>query len=163
MGRPEGVVDEDVGIRRQGRGEGRIVVLLRGMEPQVFQHEHFARTKAPDRILRAHAQRIAGDRDVATQQLGQALTDGAKAEPVLDLAVRSAQVADQDDPGTGLEQGRDGGDGSPDPRVVGHPAIGQRDVEIDPDEDPLAGDVGVANGQLVHAGALTAAVSRVAT
>ena len=38
----------------------------------------------------------------------------------------------------------------PDPRVVGDLAVRERDVEIDPHEDPFAGDVRVADGLLVH-------------
>ena len=43
-------------------------------------------------------------------------------------------------------------DRGPDARVVGDLAVGQRDVEVDADEDPLAGDVRVADGELVHRG-----------
>ena len=39
-----------------------------------------------------------------------------------------------------------------DARVVGDPAVGQRDVEVDADEDPFAGDVRVADRELVHRG-----------
>ena len=95
-------------------------------------------------------ERVAGDRDVAAEQLGQALTDRPESQPVLDLAVGPAEVAGQDDPRAALEQEVDGRNGGPDPRIVGHLAVGERHVEVDPHEDPLARDVGVADGQLVH-------------
>ena len=60
-----------------------------------------------------------------------------------------------------LEQGVDGRDRGPDPGVVGHPAVGQRHVEVHPDEDAFAGDVRVADRELVHAiGAGQAATGR---
>ena len=43
-------------------------------------------------------------------------------------------------------------DGGPDARIVGDPAVGQRDVEVDANEDPFAGDVRVADRELVHRG-----------
>ena len=42
------------------------------------------------------------------------------------------------------------GIGGPDARVVADLAVGQRDVEVDAHEDALAGDVRVADGELVH-------------
>ena len=39
-----------------------------------------------------------------------------------------------------------------DARVVGDLAVRERDVEVDADEDALARDVGVADGELVHDG-----------
>ena len=37
-------------------------------------------------------------------------------------------------------------------RVVGDLAVGERDVEVDPYEDPFVRDVDVADRQLVHVG-----------
>ena len=46
MGRPERVVDVDVGIRRQRGGERRVVLLLLGVEAEVLEEEHLARRGA---------------------------------------------------------------------------------------------------------------------
>ena len=51
----------------------------------------------------------------------------------------------------GRESSVDGRDRRADARVVGDLAVVERDVEVDADEDPLARDVDVADGQLVHA------------
>ncbi len=48
------------------------------------------------------------------------------------------------------QQGDDGRDRGPDARVVGDLAVGERHVEVDADEDAFAGDVDVADGELVH-------------
>jgi hypothetical protein len=74
------------------------------MEAKVLQEQHLTRAEALDRVLRADAKGIAGDRDIATEQLREALTDGSQAKAILDLPVRAAQVASQDDPSPTLEQ-----------------------------------------------------------
>ena len=48
MGRAERVVDVDVGVRRQGRGERRVVLLLLGVEAEVLEEQHLARPQALD-------------------------------------------------------------------------------------------------------------------
>ena len=95
-------------------------------------------------------ERVAGDRHVPAEELRQPLRDGPQAEAVLDLAVGPAEVAREDDPRAVGEQVVDGRDGGADARVVGDLAVLERDVEVDADEDALAGDVDVADGQLVH-------------
>ena len=50
-----------------------------------------------------------------------------------------------------------------DARVVGDLAVRQRDVEVDADEDALAGDVDVADGELVHGSGQAATGRRAAT
>ena len=96
---PERVVDVDVGVGREGRGEGRVVRLLLGVEAEVLEHQDLAGSEALDRVLRADPERVAGDRDVPAQELGQALPDRPQAQAVLDLAVRPPEVAGQDDRG----------------------------------------------------------------
>ena len=97
MGGPERVVDVDVGVRGEGRGEGRVVLLFLGVEAEVLEQQHLARPEALDRVLGADPERVAGDRHVPAQELGQDLPDRPQPEAVLDLAVRPAEVAGQDD------------------------------------------------------------------
>ena len=49
-----------------------------------------------------------------------------------------------------LSERRDRRDRRADARVVGDLAVGERDVEVDADEDAFAGDVRVADRELVH-------------
>ncbi len=148
--RPERVVDVDVGVGRELRGELRVVGLFLGVEPEVLEQQQLPRSQALEGILGAEPERVPRHRDVATQQFGEALADGPQAQAVGHLAVRPAEVARQDHPGTLLDEQQDGRDRGPDPRVIGDLAVGQRDVEVDADEDAFAGDVGVADGELVH-------------
>ena len=150
MGRAECVVDVDIGVGSQRGGEPRIVLLFLRVEAQVLQEEHLAGTQPLDRVLCPDAQGIARHRDVSAKQLRQTLTDRPKAEAVLHLSVRTAQVAGEDDPSATLEQQVDGRERGPDPRVVGDLAVRKRDVEIDAHEDPLVRDLRVADGHLVH-------------
>ena len=77
--------------------------------------------------------------------------DRSQAQAVLDLAVGPAEVAGEDDPRARAgAAGRDRRDRRTDPRVVGDLAVGERDVEVDADEDAFPGDVDVADGELVH-------------
>lgn len=146
----ERVVDEDVGVTGQRRREARVVGLLLLVEAQVLEQEQFAGAEALDRVLGADAERVAGDRDVAPDELGQAQADRPQPERVLDLAVRPPEVARQDDPRLRVEERGDRRNRRTDARIVADLAVGDRDVEVDSDEDALAGDVDVADRQPVH-------------
>ena len=96
VGGPEGVVDVQVGVRRERRRERRVVRLLLGMEAQVLEQHDLARSHPLEGVLRADAEGVAGHRHVPPQQLGQALADRPQPEAVGDLAVGPAEVAGQD-------------------------------------------------------------------
>ena len=104
MRRSERVVDVDVRVRGERRREARVVRLLLGVEAQVLEEQHLTRPEALDRVLRAEAQRVPGDRHVAPQQLGQPLADRSQPEAVLDLAVGPAEMAGEDDRGARREE-----------------------------------------------------------
>ncbi len=154
MSGPERIVDIYVGVRGELRGKLRIVLLFLGVESEVLQQDRLACPEALDRILRAHSERVAGYRHVAPKERRDPLAHGPKTKAVLDLAVRPAQMAGEDDAGTLGEQGVDRRQGGSNPGVVGHLAVRERDVEIDAHEDTLSGSVQVADGQLVHPAAV---------
>ena len=160
VGGPERVVDEDVGVRGEGRGEVRVVLLLLGVEPEVLEEDRLARTHPLDGVLCPDAERIAGHRDIAAEQLAEALADRPEPEAVLDLAVGPAEMAREHDPRPVVEERDDRRQGGPDPGVVGDLAVRERDVEVDSDEDALARGVEVADGQLVHRGVATIRLRR---
>ena len=55
MGGAERVVDVDVRVRGERRGEGRVVLLLLGVEAEVLEHEHLAGAQPLDGVLRPDA------------------------------------------------------------------------------------------------------------
>jgi len=150
MGCPERVVDVDVGVGGELRGECRVVLLLRGMEAEVLQEDRLARAHSLHGILGAGAKRVTGDGHIATKELRQALADGPQPQAVLDLPIRASEMTGEDDLGAVGEEARDRRQGGPDPGVVGDLAVGQRNVEVDAHEDALARGVEVADRQFVH-------------
>jgi hypothetical protein len=55
-------------------------------------------------------------------------------------------VGDEDHPGAAFDKVLDGWDRLADPGVVDDPAVLDRNVEVDADQDPLTGDVDLADG-----------------
>jgi len=147
---PERVVDVDVGVRRERGRERRVVLLLLRMEAQVLQQQHLAVAEPPKRVLRPGAKRVAGHGNGLAKELAQPRAHGSEPEAVADLAVRTAEVAREDDARALRLKVADRRDRGADARVVGDLAVLERDVEVDAEEDALARGVQVADGQLVH-------------
>ena len=101
----EGVVDVLVGERRERLGERRIVLLFLRMEPQVLeQYDAPARPcTCCHRARRVVAHAIVGERHGPSEQIGQPIGDRAKAHLRIDLALRPAQMAGEDDGGALLQ------------------------------------------------------------
>ena len=94
-------------------------------------------------------------RHFAAEQLGQAGGNGLEGELRLEFALGTAQVRAEDHAGAMLHQVLDGGQGGDDTVIVGDFAFFvQRDVEIAADKHPLAFDVDVFDGLLIHSGTL---------
>ena len=132
------------------RRELRVVLLLLGVEAEVLEEQQLPVPQPLHGVLGPDPEGVAGHRHVPVEERAEALGDRPQPQAVLDLAVRPAEVAGQDDPGALGEQGPDGRQGRPDALVVGHLAVGEWDVEVDAQEDALARGVDVADGELVH-------------
>ena len=150
MRRAERVVDVDVRVGGERLRERRVVLLLLHVEAEVLEQQHLAGAEPLDGVLGAGAERVAGDRDGLAQQLAEALADRAEPEAVADLAVGAAEVAGEDHAGALRLEVADRRERRADARVVGDPAVLERDVEVDADEDALARGVQVPDGELVH-------------
>ena len=72
VGRPERVVDVDVGVGRELLGELGVVLLLGRVEAEVLEEEELAGAEALDGVDGADPEGIAGDRHVATEELRSA-------------------------------------------------------------------------------------------
>ena len=120
------------------------------MEAEVLEEEQLAVAQPLHGVDGPHPERVAGDGDVSAEDLREALGDRSQPQTVLDLAVRAAEVAREDHPRAVGQEEVDRRDRGTDARIVRDLAVLQRDVEIDADEDALAGDVRVADRELVH-------------
>jgi len=121
MCRAERVVDVEVAAVRQLAGVALVVLRLAGIEARVLENVH---------ALVGH-------------ELAEARGDGChRVLRTVLVRLRAAQVrADCDVGGAPRQQQLEGRYGGADPRVVGDAAVLQRDVEVRPDENALAGDV----------------------
>ena len=154
----EGVVDVDLGQRSQSLGESGIVGFFLGVVAQVFKQQHLAGFKLPGHggCDFAHAVGSEGDVDALAQVLikqgAQAVDHRAQGVLGVGLALGTAQVRGQNHLGVVAEGVHDGGQCSHDARVVGDggAVFSERHIEVDTDEDPLVGQVDVANGELGH-------------
>ena len=151
VGGAEGVVDVEVGQPGQSLGERRVVLGLPRLEADVLEQQHVA-GPSPSAIVSTSSPTTAGAcLHLGAEQLGQPLADRPHRERRVDLALGPAEVRDEDQGGAALAQQLDRRQRRPDPRVVGDAAAVERDVEVDPDQHPLAGDVGVADARLGEA------------
>ena len=153
MRRPERVVDVDVGEAGERLGELGIVGLLPGVEAQVLEEQQVARAQLVDGVLDARAERVAGHPHRAAKELAEPIGDRLEPKRVVDLAVRTPEVAGQDHDRALLEEVDQGRQAGPDPGVIGDPPVVERDVEVGAQEDALAADVDVADGLEASIGA----------
>ena len=153
---PEAVADEGVGQLGELAGEGApdLVLLagLAGVEADVLQHRHLAVVETGHGLGGALPHGVGRERDLAAQQLTEAPGHRLQGVRRVGFALRATEVRGHDHPGAGVGQPPDGRDAGPDPAVVGDPGAVERDVEVGPDEHPLAVQVAELLDQRVDAG-----------
>jgi len=141
----EAVGDEAVRQLRQSVGEraAHVVVLagLPGVEAHVLQHGDVTVLQSIDRLLGRRPDRVRGEGDVLAEQLAEAPRDRLQRVARLGLALRSAEVGDHDDPGTGVGELLDRGHAGAHPTVVGDRGAVERDVEVRADQDPSSAEL----------------------
>ncbi len=140
----ERIVDVDIGEPRQGLGEGRIVCLLGGMEPQVLEEDDIAVGHARDQRLDAGAHAVGRHRDGGAEQLREPDGRGPQRALRSDPALGAAEVRAQDHARSPGAQVLDRRQSRPDAGVVRHRARVERDVEVDPRQHPAAAELAEA-------------------
>jgi hypothetical protein len=153
VGCAEGVVHVDVAESSELLGEGWVVGFFFWVEAEVFKQQGLARLEVAGQLDGHGADAVGGEGDVfvgvkdVVEEHTQPRGDGLEAHGVDVLALRPPKVRGENDLGLAAERVLDSGDGLADASVVGDGAIfGERHVEVDTDEDTLAGEIEVANG-----------------
>ena len=151
MGCAKGVVDVDVAQGGQLAHEGEVVALLALVEAQVLEHHHLAVLEGKgcgEGLLAGDGAAHQGDR--LAQQLDEAHGRGHHGELAFEhAACGAAEVACDDHAGLVLDQVAQSGQGLADAGVIHHDALVQGDVEVDPHQHALAGNVHILDGLLV--------------
>ncbi len=133
-----------VDVRQGGELVGELAALgvvpggLARVEAQVLDDRDLAGFEAADRVVGGGADGVLGERDRRAEEFGEALGRLEEGEGRVRGALGAAQVRGHDHLGARLDEGLDGGQHGADAAVVGDEAVGQRDVEVGADEDPLA-------------------------
>ena len=119
---PERVIHVDLGQRGERAREGRVVLFLLGVEPEVLeQHElrPARRLRRSTRLLAPRTDPVGCERHRAPSNVADDCGHRLQAELRAGLALRPAQVRGQDDRGARVERVPDGRQRRGDARVVG--------------------------------------------
>ena len=150
---PERVIHVEVRQRRELRRERRIVLLLLGVEPQVLEQHHLVVcVRLRHGRARRFADAVGGEDDRAPEQLRQARDHRREAVLGHRLAFRAPEVRGEDDRGALFERVPDRRQRCADAGVVADHAVLDRHVEVDADEDTLAGEIEIFDGEFHHTG-----------
>ncbi len=149
----ERVIHVEVRQRRQLRRERRIVLLLLGVEPQVLQqHDLLVCVRLRHGRARRFADAVGGEDHRAPDQLRQARDHWRKAVLGHRLAFRATEVRGENDRGALFEGVPDRRQRCADAGVVANHAVLDGYVEVDADEDTLAGQIEIFDGEFHHTG-----------
>ena len=122
---------------------GRIVLLLALMEAGVFEQEHVAVLHFGDRVVRCLADAVGREGDGTLDDVGDRRGDGLQRIGLVRAALGPAEMRKQNDLAALVRDLRDRRRDAFDARRIGHPAVLRRNIEIDAQENALAGEVGV--------------------
>ena len=139
----EGVVDIDVAELGELVDMGRIVLLLALMEAGVLEQEDIAVLHFGDRVVGCLADAVAGKSDRPLDDVGDRGGDGFQRIRFVRAALRPAEMRKQNDLAAFVRDFLNRRRDAFDARRIGHPPVLRRNVEIDAQENALAGDVGV--------------------
>ena len=155
----ECVIDVDVAEAGELFCEGCVVGFLLRVEAKVFQEQCLAGFEIGGELGGDLTDAVWSEGYVfvfvedVIEQRAEAVHNGAQRECVHVLAFGTAEVGGENDAGLAAQSVLDGGDGFADARVIrdaGRRVFGEGDVEVDADEDALAGEIQIADGKLGH-------------
>jgi hypothetical protein len=150
VGGAEGVVHVQIGQCGKPPRQLGIVAGLTGLEAAVLEHQHLPGTELSRQALRLGAHHRRRQRDLRAQQLPQPNRDRSHRKRRIG-SLRPPQVRDEHQRRFALAQQLDGRQRGANPRLVLDLSIGERDVEVDADENAPALHGGVPHARLVEA------------
>ncbi len=150
MGGAKGVVD--VGIRERGQllRKAGFVLLLFGVVSKILEEHDAALSGTFDGRRRGLADAIPGEFNRPSKQLGQAGGNGPQGVLRVRFPLGTAEVRREDHRGAVFQRVANRRDRRADTRVVRDPAVLNRDVEVDPDQDLLPPQVEIADAAHRH-------------
>ena len=133
VGGRERVHHEQVAKARERPGKAIVVCAFPGLEAHVLQQDHFA-----GRHVHATAP-VAHHGNGPAERAPQVLGDGHQRQVGIEIAFAGpAEVRHHDHRRIAFDACPDRRQGRDDPRIVRDPAVAQGDVEVLPDQHPLA-------------------------
>ena len=142
MGGGEGVIDVDVAKLGELGDMGRIVLLLALVEPGVLEQEHIAVLHFGDRIGSRLADAVGAEGDRPLDDVGYRRGDGLQRIGFVRFALGTAEMGKKNDlaalAGDLLDSRRDAFDAG----RIRYTAVFGRNVEVDAQENALAGNLG---------------------
>ena len=131
----------DIRVRKLCKlfGEVGVVLLLAGVEAQIFEREHFAGLQGGGELLRAFPARHLGERHRTAEQLFQPLSDRTQRERWVGAFLRPAKVGTHDQARPSIQQRLEGGKRGAHTRVVLDLAVLDRNVEVNPHQHSASG------------------------
>ncbi|MNV46081.1 hypothetical protein D3C71_1378990 [compost metagenome] len=147
---PERVVHEQISQFGELLRQLRIILLFARVETDIFKHEHVAVFQFGNLGLNRFANGFVSLSHRLAQQFGEAYSRRSQTHGINKLALRTAQMARQNDLGTVLDQILDRRQRFADTRVVGDFAVFERHVEIDAHEYAFACYFYITDTFLVH-------------
>ena len=148
MGGREGIVDIDIPEARHALGKFSVVRFFARMEAGVFEHQHRAGRRLVDGGLGStYIDPVGGDKaDRMAGLVGHRRTHLFEREFGIDLALGAAEMAEENDLAILLDDFADGGHEALDAGGIADLAIGDRDVEIGPQQYALARQIEFVEG-----------------
>ena len=152
MRRAEGVVHVEVAQLSQSPGELRIVGFLFRVEAQVLQHQGLPALQFLSHLFRLNANAVGRKADVLTapqniiDQNAQPLGYRLQAHLGIRLALRTSKVGGKYESCAVPQRVLDSGQRLADAGIIHDAAVVERDVEVNPHEDPFIVQRKITNG-----------------
>ena len=143
----KGVADIDVAKRGQRRGKAAVIRFFTGMETQIFHHHDIAILQPVHRRSGSGAGNVGFHRHITSQQAGKTCRHRRHRHLGDKCPFRPPEMRQDHQPRAGRAKRLQPRHNAPDSCVIADRAIGERHIQIKPDEAALAGGLNLVNEQ----------------